>query len=291
VRFRFIDQHKQELPVKKMCQVLQVSRSGYYDWRARQGQEPGPQRRRREQLLGRIRLAHEQSRQLYGSPRVCAELKEQGVEVCENTVARLMKEAGIRSKVRRRFVVRTTDSAHDHPVARNLLDRRFDEWDLPDQAWCCDITCVWTQHDGWLYLAAVMDLCSRRIVGWASADHLRAELCTEALAMALEQRRPEVGLLHHSDRGVQYACDDYQRLLQSHDISCSMSRTGNCYDNAAMESFFSTLKRELVYQEQYVTHEQARRSLFEYIEIFYNRRRRHSALGYVSPVEFEASLN
>jgi putative transposase len=220
-------------------------------------------------------------------------LNDGGVKVCRNTVAKLMKKAGIASKVRRRFAVRTTDSRHDHPVAVNVLERRFDvdAWQKPDQAWCTDITCVWTTDQGWLYLAAVMDLCSRRIVGWAMADHLRAELCLDALGMALEQRRPGQGLLHHSDRGVQYACEAYQSLLEERGITCSMSGVGNCYDNAAMESFFGTLKTELVYHERYATHEQARRSIFEYVEVFYNRQRRHSALGYRSPVAFEAVRN
>jgi putative transposase len=292
VRYRFIEEHRKELPVKKMCQVLGVGRSGYYDWRARKDAVPSERQKRREGLTGKIREAYAGSEGRYGSPRVCAELKAQGQEVCENTVAKYMKQAGIRSKAQKRFVVRTTDSSHDHPVAPNTLGRRFDvsAWEAPDRAWCTDVTCVWTD-EGWLYLAAVMDLCSRKIVGWAMAGHMKAELCLDALGMALEHRRPSPGLLHHSDRGVQYACDAYQGLLEAEGIECSMSRTGNCYDNAAMESFFSTLKRELVYQEHYYTHEQARRSLFQYIEVFYNRKRRHSSLGYKSPVEFEASLN
>ncbi len=293
MRYQFIEDHREELPVGKMCQVLDVGRSGYYDWRARRDAPPGPRRRRREELVGRIRAAHAGSRGLYGSPRVHAELEAAGVSVSENTVARLMSEAGIRSKAHKRFVVRTTDSTHAHAAAPNALDRRFDpaEWPMPDKAWCVDVTGVWTSRDGWMYLAAVMDLCSRRIVGWATADHLRAELCVDALAMAVLQRRPDAGLLHHGDRGVQYACDAYQSLLEREGIVCSMSRTGNCYDNAAMESFFSTMKREEVYQREYATHAEARAAIFEYVEAFYNRTRRHSALGYKSPVEFEASLN
>lgn len=293
MRYQFIDEHKVEFPVKKMCRTLKVSRSGYYDWQERRRRpQPAPRLCRQQQLVGQIRQVHQQSHGLYGSPRVCVELQAQGVKVSENTVARLMKKAGLASKVGKRFVVRTTDSNHEHAVAANLLGQRFDvqEWKLPNSAWCTDITCIWTD-EGWLYLAAVMDLCSRRIVGWAMADHLRAQLCLDALSMALEHRSPAAGLLHHSDRGVQYACDAYQSVLAKEGITCSMSRTGNCYDNAAMESFFGTLKRELVYQEHFATREQARRSIFEYIELFYNRERRHSALGYKSPVEFEASLN
>jgi putative transposase len=280
--------------VSKMCRVLRVGRSGYYDWRARRRRrrDSGPRQERRERLLAEIRQAHRRSRGLYGSPRVCAELQAQGVKVSENTVAKLMKRAGIASKVHRRFVAHTTDPDHEHPVAANVLERRFDvrQWELPNSAWCTDITCVRTD-EGWLYLAAVMDLCSRRIVGWAMAEHLRAELCLRALGMALEHRSPAAGLLHHSDRGVQYACEAYQSLLEKEGMQSSMSRTGNCHDNAAMESFFGTLKRELIYQERYATHEQARRSIFEYIEVFYNRQRKHSSLGYRSPVEFEAALN
>jgi len=291
VRYRFIDGHKKELPVKKMCQVLRVSRSGYYDWGARKDRPASKRTRRRATLLEQIRQAHQRGRELYGSPRVFRELKDRGVTVCENTVAKLMKLAGIRSKTRKRFIVHTTDSNHAHRCAGNLLERRFHEWTLPDRAWCTDITAVRTDQ-GWLYLAAVMDLCSRKIVGWNMGESPEASLCVDALQMALEHRRPGAGLLHHSDRGVQYACDAYQSLLEQNGLTCSMSRVGNCYDNAAMESFFSTLKRERVYQDQrYATREQARQSIFEYIEVFYNRQRRHSSLGYKSPVEFEASLN
>lgn len=286
MRYQFIHEHQQEYPVRKLCQVLRVSRSGYYDWIDR---PPSARSQRQAELTERIRQAHQESRQLYGSPKVYQELKAQGTTICENTVAKYMHQAGLRSKARRRFVLKTTDSNHDHPVTDNLLDRQFQQA-LPDVAWCVDITYVPTD-EGWLYLAAVMDLCSRRIVGWSMADHLRAELCTDALRMAIQQRRPKAGLLHHSDRGVQYACGDYQQLLENNGIVCSMSRTCNCYDNAAMESFFSTLKCELIYQEKYATREEARRAIFEYVEVFYNRQRRHSSLGYVSPVEFEASLN
>lgn len=288
MRYRFIQQHQKELPVKKMCQVLKVSRSGYYDWTRR---SPSHRQQRREHLLEKIRQVHQASRQLYGSPRVHAEMKSQGEKVCENTVAKVMKHAGIRSKLRRRFVPRTTDSGHHHAVAANVLDRCFEQKQL-NRTWCTDITCISTSQ-GWLYLAVVMDLCSRRIIGWSMAEHVKAELCINALSMALQQRRPGKGLMHHSDRGVQYACEDYQALLERCGIVCSMSRTGNCYDNAAMESFFSSFKRELVYQRQmpYATHEQARSEIFEYIECWYNRRRLHSSLGYVSPIKFEASFS
>jgi transposase InsO family protein len=269
-----------------MCQTLEVSRSGYYAWKNR---PVSARRQRREELIGQIRQVHEASRCLYGSPRIHAELADRRIDVCVNTVARLMKQAQIRSRVKRRFVVHTTDSNHPHPIAANVLDRQF-QATAPGQKWCCDITYVPTDQ-GWLYLAAVMDLCSRKIVGWSMAEHLRAELCVDALQMAIDRQRPEAGLLHHSDRGVQYACDEYQQLLSDQGIVASMSRTGNCYDNAAMESFFGTLKTELIYQEHYATADQAKAAVFEYIEVYYNRQRRHSAIGYKSPEAFEASLN
>jgi putative transposase len=286
VRFQFIQERKKEFPVQMMCDILQVSRSGYYAWKNR----PQSQRsQQQEQLVQKIRQVHLQSRQTYGSPRVYRELKAAGVDCCENTVAKIMRKNSIRSKVRRRFVVHTTDSNHPHPVAQNRLEQCFQEA-LPNKAWCADITYIPTA-EGWLYLAAVIDLCSRRIVGWAMADHLRASLCSEAMQMALKRRRPGPGLLHHSDRGVQYACQDYQLLLAGNGITCSMSRRGNCYDNAVMESFFGTLKRELIHHESYATRQQATCSIFEYIEVFYNRQRKHSSLGYLSPQAFEAKLN
>jgi transposase InsO family protein len=289
VRFQWVHEHKDEFPVDQMCRVLEVSRSGYYAWMGRQGQPPGERARRRQELVEKIERAYEENRRVYGSPRVYRELKAQGEEVCENTVARLMKEQQIRAVTRRRFRVKTTDSSHAHPVAPNVLGRQFDQ-DVPDRAWAADITYIPTA-EGWLYLAAVIDLCSRKVVGWAMADHLRAELCTDALEMALAGRRPGEGLIHHSDRGVQYACNDYRELLEEHGIQCSMSGKGDCYDNAVVESFFKTLKTELVYQHEYRTREQAKRSVFEYVEVFYNRKRRHSSLGYVSPCEYEAQLN
>jgi transposase InsO family protein len=285
VRFAFIRGHQAGFPVEVLCDVLGVSRSGYYAWRDR---PPGAAAVRRGQLVEQIRQAHAEARSVYGSPRVHRELKARGVACCENTVAKLMRAHGIRSKAVRRFVPRTTDSRHDRPTADNVLAREFDP-DRPDTVWAADITYIPTAA-GWLYLAAVVDLCSRKVVGWATADHLRAELPAEALRTALTHRRPAGALLHHSDRGVQYASDAYQSLLAAHGLEPSMSRKGNCWDNAVVESFFSTLKRELVHHEHYADHEQARRSLFEYIEVFYNRRRRHSTLGYRSPAEFEARL-
>ncbi len=286
MRFAWIQGHEREFEVRVMCHVLQLSKSGYYAWKKR----PVSQRRqRRQEIVGHIRQAHRRSRYTYGSPRICLELKDAGVSVCENTVARYMHQEQIVAQTHRRFKVMTTDSRHEHPVAQNLLERRFDST-LPDRKWCCDITYVPT-GEGWLYLACVIDLCSRKIVGWATADHLRAELCTEALELAIEQRRPEPGLPHHSDRGVQYACDAYRQLLDRSGMQASMSRKGHCYDNAVMESFFKTLKTELIHHQHYPTRSAARLSIFEYIEVFYNRQRRHSAIGYLSPERFEAGLN
>jgi transposase InsO family protein len=286
VKFDWIDQHRQEFDVRLMCRVLEVTAGGYYRWRRR---PPSATTTRRSEIVRQIRHSHEQSRGLYGYPRVHADLKAAGVDVCRNTVARYMREEGIVSKIKRRFRIVTTDSRHDGPIAANLLNRQFAA-EAPDRKWCCDITYVQTRQ-GPLYLAAVIDCCTRKIIGWAMNNHLRAELCLDALEMAVERRRPPAGLLHHSDRGVQYASEAYRLFLERHELVASMSRTGNCYDNALMESFFGTLKVELIYQEDYATREQARRSIFEYIEVFYNRQRRHSAIGYMSPETFEASLN
>lgn len=276
-----------QYPVASMCQVLEVSRSGYYAWIRR---PPSRRQERAVKLTEQIRQCHRDSRFTYGSPRVTVELKEQGMMACENTVAKLMRQDGLAAKVRRRFVPRTTNANHSNPIAPNRLERDFAA-EAPDRKWTCDITYV-PSDQGWLYLAVVMDLFSRKIVGWSMRDHLRVELVSEALEMAIAARRPAAGsLLHHSDRGVQYTCGEYQRLLADHGITCSMSGCGNCYDNAVTESFFGTLKSELVHDEHYATHEQARQSLFEWIECWYNRRRRHSSLSYLSPEAFEAKLN
>lgn len=286
MKYAWIAQHQGEFAVRDLCRVLRVARSRFYQWRAA---PIGKRQAYRQQLAEQIQQVHRDSRGVYGSPRITAQLKARGVTVCRNTVAKVMKQRQIQAKTRKRFVPRTTDSRHAHPIAANLLRRDFAA-DRPNIKWVADLTFIPTA-EGWLYLAALLDLCSRKIVGWSMGDHLRAELAIEALRMAIAQRRPPVGLIHHSDRGVQYACQAYQRLLAGHGIVSSMSGVGNCYDNAAMESFFSTLKTECVYQQKYATREQARRSIFEYVEVFYNRVRPHSSLGYVSPESFEAALN
>lgn len=288
MKFAFIQQHLTQFPVDVACEVLQVSRSGYYIFRGRRN---SARKHRREQLAAKIRSVHEANRRVYGSPRVWRALREQGERVCENTVAKVMRMCGIRGKIKRKFVPRTTDSVHQQPVVANVLDRRFDA-ELPNRKWVTDITYIPTD-EGWLYLAGVLDLCSRKVVGWSMADHMRTELVSEALGMALTHRRPDPQepLLHHSDRGVQYASDDYQKLLTDHGMQVSMSGKGDCWDNAVMESFWSTLKSELVNDAHYATREQAKQSIFEYIEVFYNRQRLHSTLGYQSPEAFEAGLN
>jgi transposase InsO family protein len=291
VKFQWIfdHRHQPDWSVDRLCGVLEVSRSGYYAWISR---APSPAQQRREELINAIRAEYEIGRCNYGSPRVYEGLVEKGIQVCVNTVAKLMKQAGLYAKCAKRFRVSTTDSRHDYRPADNLLDQQFDA-QRPNQKWLCDITYLQTD-EGTLYLASVLDVFSRKIVGWQIADHLRAELCLDALSMAIGSRRPGAELIHHSDRGVQYACDAYQQLLADNGIVTSMSRTGNCYDNAMMESFHSTYKRELLYQQpdnRFATKQQARQLTFEYIEVFYNRQRRHSAIGYISPEAFEASLN
>jgi putative transposase len=269
-----------------MCDMLEVSRSGYYAWRKRPASKRSA---RRQSLAGEIRRAHAASRGLYGSPRVHQELLAQGTKVALNTVAKVMKEAAIRSKMHKKFKPRTTDSRHGLAVAHNLLDRQFKQA-LPNVAWCCDITYVFTD-EGILYLAAVLDVCSRKVIGWSMDDSMPAQLCIDALRMALGRREAKAGLLCHSDQGVQYASEAYGRELLAHGLVASMSRRGDCYDNAVMESFWGTLKTEEVYQNKYATKAQARAALFAYIEVFYNRKRRHSSLGYQSPEAFEAGLN
>lgn len=264
-----------------MCEVLEVSRSGYYAWGRRP--ESGRSIRRRE-LVAEIRgIVGEKYKANYGSPRMHRELLARGRRVSENTVAKLMQEHGLRAATKRKFR-HTTDSNHSHPVAKNVLNQEFEQAG-PDTVWVSDITYIPTR-EGWLYLVCVLDLYSRKVVGWSMSERMTSALVISALKMALGQRCPQE-LLHHSDRGSQYASEAFQSILAAHGIRCSMSGTGNCYDNAVMESFFATLKKELIHQADYDTREAARQSIFEYIEVFYNRERRHSALGYLSPAAFE----
>jgi transposase InsO family protein len=281
--FRFIDRHRRRWPVAVMCDTLAVSPAGYYAWRHR---PVSPRRQRRDDLTAQIRTVHAEVKARYGSPRVHAELVARGHGCCVNTVARLMRRAGIAAKTARKFR-HTTDSSHGRPVAANVLDRQFDPG-VANAAWVSDITFIPTR-EGWLYLAAVEDLYSRMVVGWAMAARMTSRLVVEALGMAVRRRLPGEDLVAHSDRGSQYASEHYQRLLATHGIACSMSRRADCWDNAPMESFFASLKKELVHHEDYHTREEAQASIFEYIEVFYNRQRRHSTLGYMSPAEYERS--
>jgi putative transposase len=281
VRFAFIAVEKADFPVRLLCRVLDVSRAGFYAWHTR---APSAHTRGDERLGLAIAAIHAESRQRYGSPRVHAELGDRGHRVSRKRVARLMRQRGLAGRRRRRFRA-TTDSRHAFPVAANVLARQFEQ-PAPNVAWVTDITYLPT-GEGWLYLAAILDLCSRAVVGWAVSARITRALTLEALDMALLRRRPHPGLLHHSDRGSQYASGDYRAALADQGIVCSMSRRGNCWDNAVAESFFATLKVELVHDAAWATRTAARVELFEYIEVFYNGQRRHSSLGYLSPRAFE----
>jgi len=264
-----------------MCDVLGVSSSGYYAWRVR---KPSRQAGRRQRIARAAERSHQASNGIYGYRKVHEDLKEQQIDCCLETVRRVLAEKGLFSRTRRKFVV-TTDSAHEMPVAENLLDRDFTATE-PNQKWAADITYLRTV-EGWLYLAVVMDLFSRRIVGWAMSPSLRAPLVLDALEMALNHRCPQPGLVHHSDRGSQYASDAFGDLLGRHQIVCSMSRKGNCWDNAPVESFFGKLKAEWFHGKPYTTREETKLDVFKYIELFYNHKRRHAALGYQSPAAYE----
>jgi transposase InsO family protein len=276
-----IDRRRNHYPVRLMCRLLGVSASGYYAWRKR----PESARAERDRdLLARIRQAHAASRGVYGSPRVHAELVAAGISVGRHKVAHLMRTARLRGCPKRRYRT-TTQQDPSHPVARNLLKRDFSA-DRPNRRWAGDITYIPTRQ-GWLFLAVVIDLFSRRIVGWSMSRRSGRRLVVDALTMAVEARRPEGPLIHHSDRGGQYSSDDFRNALARHGIDCSMSSTGNCYDNAVVESFFGVLKRERVIRVRYRNPDEARADLFQYIEVFYNRKRRHGYLGNISPVDFE----
>jgi len=282
MRYRAIQEHDRRYPIRLMCRALAVSPAGYYAWRTR----PESHRSvRNRALLLTIRVIHQESRETYGSPSIWDALLKQGHDVGEHRVARLMRVEGIRAKTVKKW--RAPTQANPRlPVAANTLDRQFTVA-APNRVWAGDLTYVWTT-EGWLYLAVILDLYSRRVVGWAMSHRLTVELAEQALTMALTNRTPTAGLLHHSDRGSQYAATSYQHVLAAHGITASMSRKGNCWDNACIESFFGTLKRELVYHRHYATREEAKRDIFEYIEVFYNRKRRHSTRGYDSPAEYEA---
>ncbi len=281
MRFRLIDRAKAEFPIQRMCDVLGVSPSGYFAWQGR----PACRRQQEDMvLLAHVRSAFALSNGTYGSPRMTRELRDDGLEVGRRRTARLMRDNGLKARQKRRFK-RTTDSQHAWPVAPNLIDQDF-RAERPDQKWGADISYVWTR-EGWLYLAVVIDLFARRVVGWAAGDRLHRDLALAALGKALTTRRPSAGLIHHSDRGSQYCSVDYQAELRRHGILISMSGKGNCFDNAMVETFFKTLKSELVWRTMFHTRAEAEGAIARYIDGFYNPVRRHSALDFLSPAQFE----
>lgn len=281
MKYAWIDARRRAYPLPAMCETLAVSISGYRAWK--RGGSPKRKRLTDAQLLALIEALHQELRGAYGSPRMVRELRARGFPASKPRVERLMRENGIRARHKRRYKA-TTDSKHSLPVAPNVLDRNFTPT-APNQAWSADLTYVWTD-EGWLYLAVVLDLFNREIVGWSIKPRMRADIVTDALTMAWFRRKPAPGLIHHSDRGSQYASDVFQSKLTEYGMRCSMSRKGNCWDNAPTESFFNSLKNERVHGTRYATRAEAIADLFDYIEVFYNRSRRHSVLGYSSPTQF-----
>jgi len=284
VKYAWMKSQEGTFPVKAMCRVLKVRRSGYYAWKR---PKSGQRQARSLCLDDAIRRIFEAHKGRYGSPRVAKDLKDEGWCVGRPRVAKRMRSLGLRARAARKFKA-TTQSKHNLPVAPNRLEQDFTA-SAPNQKWVSDITYLWTS-EGWLYLAVVMDLYSRTVVGWSLSERMTRELVMQALTMAVWRRKPAAGLIVHSDRGSQYASHDYQRLLEQHGFLCSMSRKGDCYDNAAMESFFHSLKVEQIQGSRYATREQAKADVFEYIETYYNRKRRHSMLNYLSPCDFEARM-
>jgi len=282
VRYAWIKDHASNYPVAILCHTLDVSVSGYYGWLVR---KPSVRQQRREQIASAARKSYQDSNRIYGYRKVHKDVvQEAKIDCCLETVRRVLAEKGLFSKVKRQFVV-TTDSNHNQAVADNLLDRNFTA-SAPNLKWTADITYIPTA-EGWLYLSSVMDLYSRRIVGWSMSANIDSELVCDALRMAVLQRKPAAGLMHHSDRGVQYTADNFVDLLEEHKITCSMSRRGNCWDNAVMESFFGSLKTEWTFDKSYKTRAEAMQDIFKYVEVFYNRKRRHASLGYLSPAAYE----
>ena len=284
MKYRFIEKHRSEFRVQKMVKVLGLSRSGYYQWRK---WPESKLKKANKTLLNEIESVYNDFKGRYGSPRITIELKANGTRCSENRVARLMRHNDIQAKTKRKFKA-TTNSKHKLPVAENLVKQNFTAVE-PDKLWTSDITYIWTEQ-GWLYLAVVLDVCTRGIVGWATSHLMTKDLVLRAVKQALWQRTIKTDIIFHSDRGSQYASKKVKELLAKHHITQSMSGKGNCYDNAITETFFKTLKVELVYFEKYQTRQQAHSNLFEYIELFYNRKRRHSAINYMAPAQYEKSL-
>ncbi len=282
MKYAFIQEQRAFHAIVLLCKVLSVSRSAFYNWLHR---SPSDHELADDELTEKIRTSHEDSRGNYGSRRIKDDLQDQGDQISRRRIQRLMAQAGLQSTHKKKFKV-TTDSDHELPISPNLLNRDF-EPDEPDRAYVSDITYIWTS-EGWLYLAVVIDLFSRMVVGWSLNSRMRASLVVDALEMAIDSRQPAAGLIHHSDRGSQYASIDFQKLLAKQEYLSSMSRKGNCWDNAVAESFFKTLKQELIYQQRFTTREQARLAIFEYIEAYYNRQRKHSRNEYLSPADYHA---
>jgi transposase InsO family protein len=285
LKYAFISDFSGEFPVKLMCKVFEVSTSGYYDWC---GRDPSDREMRKLETMMLIELIHKNSKERYGAPRIYQALIAQGANVCQTTVSRWMKESGLRAKSKRKFRVVTTDSNHKLPVAENILNREFDN-KMPGEVLTSDITYIPTD-EGWLYLAITLDLGTRKAAGWSMDKTMTEKLVSDALRMAIGRVNLKSGAIHHSDRGSQYASSKFQSLLAANALTPSMSRKGNCWDNAPTESFFHSLKTELIYFENYRTREEARKSIFEYIEVFYNRERLHSSINYKSPIDYEESF-
>ena len=285
MKYGFMEKHRSSYEVKKMAKALEITRSGYYAWL--EGKE-SPKKRADQELIQQIKAIYVKSKFIYGSPRITAQLHRDGVSCGKNRVARLMRQNQLLSRRQKKYKI-TTNSKHRYPVAANLLMQNFDASN-PNTVWLADISYVPTQ-EGWLYLAGIKDLCTQKIVGWSMDKTMTHTLVIHALQMALQRQKPGAGLILHSDRGIQYACKEYQAYLKANDIFCSMSRSGNPYDNAPMESFFSTLKTEWVHHYRYKTRSEAKSSIFDYIERFYNPYRLNSSIGYSSPIEFELQLS
>lgn len=281
MKYAWIDEHGKAFALTEMCAVLDVSISGYRAWK--RGGTPDRKRLTDAQMLAVIRAIHAEFKGAYGSPRMARELRRRGFTACKERVERLMRANDIRARHKRRYKV-TTDSKHGMPVAKNLLDRNFMP-SAPDQVWTSDITYLWT-NEGWLYLAIVLDLFNREVIGWSLKPRMTADLVIDALTMAWFRRRPEAGVMHHSDRGSQYASHAFQDKLQEYGMTCSMSRKGNCWDNAPTESWFNSFKNERYHGTRYATQAEMKSVSFEYIEVFYNRTRQHSTLGYQSPIQY-----
>jgi putative transposase len=283
VKFQFIEEHRSEFRVEKMCNLFSVSRSGYYKTRKALKSE---RTKRKEEITGKIEDIFHAYDSIYGAPRIADCLRDEKYVISDKTVARMMRKQGLFAGTKKKFRITTTDSKHDLPIAPNLLNRKF-ETTGPNKVWMSDITYIRTK-EGKMFLASVMDLYTRKIVGWSLQSHMREELVLEAFNKAVAAQKPPPGLIHHSDRGSQYASHDYQKRLKECKMICSMSRKGNCYDNAVIESYHSTLKKELVYRVSFKTKKMAQEKIYRYLEFFYNRKRKHSSIGYLSPVLFEA---